>query len=368
MVIGAGGTAGHVFPALATATSLRDRLGAEVRFVGREDGQEAALVPAAGFPLDTVEALPFTRTLSGQPIRAALVALRAAGRSREFMRDVDVVLGMGGYVSVPVSLAARKERVPLVLHEQNAAPGLANRVAARWAAAVAVSFPDAAGRFPRRVRTVVTGNPVRAAIARVPRDREDLRREGTAALDLDPQRRTVVVFGGSQGARRINRAAALAARAVVGRGDLQLVVLTGPARHAEVTAAVAGTPHVRAVPFLERMELAYAAAELVVCRAGATTVAELTVCGLPAILVPYPHATGKHQEANARSVAGAGGAEVLADEQVTPQALADGILSLTAEPGRLASMRRSSAAIGRPHAADALADLTVAVARAGGGR
>ncbi len=365
MVIGAGGTAGHVFPALATAIRLRERLGADVRFVGRADGQESTLVPAAGFPLDTVEAVPFARRLSPATLRAPLVALRAGRRCRAFVREADVVLGMGGYVSVPVSLAARRERVPLVLHEQNAAPGLANRVAARWARAVAVSFEDSAGRFPRRAPTVVTGNPVREAIVRVRATRDALRDEAVRTLDLDPGRRTVVVFGGSQGARRLNRAAVGAAGPVVHGADLQLVLLTGPALHPEVERALAGADHVRAVPFLERMELAYAAADLLVCRAGATTVAELTVCGLPAILVPYPHATGKHQEANARAIVRAGGAEILSDEQATADALAHRILSLAGDRERLTSMAGGSAAAGRPHAADALADVTVSSAREG---
>jgi UDP-N-acetylglucosamine--N-acetylmuramyl-(pentapeptide) pyrophosphoryl-undecaprenol N-acetylglucosamine transferase len=364
VVVGTGGTAGHVLPALAVAGRLRDRLGADVVFVGRAEGQEATLVPAAGFPLEPVEALPFGRKVSLSTLRAPLAALRAARRSLAIVRGADVVVGMGGYVSVPVSLAARRERVPLVLHEQNALPGLANRLAARWAGTVALSFAETADRFPRRVQTVVTGNPVRGSIVRVAAQREVLAAEAERELDLDPGRRTVVVFGGSQGALRLNRAGVELCAMLADRGDLQMLLLTGPRHHEEVRSrlSAAGSLLVRTLPFLDRMELAYAAADLVVARAGATTVAELAVCGLPAILVPYPYATGRHQEANARALGRAGGATVLLDDAATGGALAQRLQTLLDDAGRLLSMARAARRFGRPEAADALADVTAAAA------
>ena len=367
VVIGTGGTAGHVLPALAVAARLRDRFGADVVFVGRSDGQEAALVPAAGFALETVEALPFLRKLSLRTLQAPAAALRAARRSREIVRGADVVMGMGGYVSVPVVLAGRRERVPVVLHEQNALPGLANRLASRWARIVALSFLEAADRFPRRVRTVVTGNPVRAAMVRLPEEREALAAEAHRELRLDTDRRTVVLFGGSQGALRLNQAGVELAAALSGHSDLQLVLLTGPSHHEEVRRHLPARSDllVRTWPFLERMELAYAVADLVVSRAGATTVAEIAVCGLPAILVPYPYATGRHQEANARALERAGGAGVLLDDAATGQALSLKILTLLEDAGRLLSMARASRRFGRPEAADTLADTAASSARAG---
>lgn len=362
-VVGTGGTAGHVFPALAMAERLRDRLGAEVVFVGRAEGQEAALVPAAGFPLETVEALPFRRRLSVAALRAPLAAMQAAGRCRTLVRGADVVIGMGGYVSVPVSVAAWRERVPLVLHEQNVAPGLANRLAARWARAVALSFGAAAARLPRRVRTVVTGNPVRDRILRVREDRPALAAEATGELGLEAGRRTVVIFGGSQGALRLNRAAVDLCGILGDREDLQLLVIAGPRHHEEIRRLLPPSRGllVRTAAFVERMDLAYAAADLAVSRAGATTVAELTVCGVPAILVPYPYATGRHQEANARAVERAGGATVLLDDEATGPALAGGIRRLLDDASALSAMGRASLRFGRPDAADALADLAVEV-------
>jgi UDP-N-acetylglucosamine--N-acetylmuramyl-(pentapeptide) pyrophosphoryl-undecaprenol N-acetylglucosamine transferase len=367
VVIGTGGTAGHVLPALAVAGSLRDRFDADVLFVGRSEGQEATLIPAGGFPLETVEAIPFVRGVSLGALRAPVAALRAARRSREIVRGADVVIGMGGYVSVPVSLAARRERVPLVLHEQNALPGLANRVAARWARIVALSFLEAADRFPRRVRTVVTGNPVRPSVVRVAEARDALASEAYRELGFDAGRRTVVLFGGSQGALRLNRAGVELAAALADRGDLQLLLLTGPRHHDEVRRHLpAGSDLLlRTLPFLDRMELAYAAADLVVARAGATTVAEVAVCGLPAVLVPYPYATGRHQEANARAMERAGGATVLLDEAATGEVLSRQIVALLDDAGRLLSMARASRRFGRPEAADALAETAATAWRAG---
>jgi UDP-N-acetylglucosamine--N-acetylmuramyl-(pentapeptide) pyrophosphoryl-undecaprenol N-acetylglucosamine transferase len=364
VVIGTGGTAGHIFPALATAARLRDRLGAEVLFVGRPEGQEARLVPAAGFDLQPVEALPFLRKLSPVLLRAPLAALRAARRSRAILRGADVVLGMGGYVSVPVSLAARSEGIPLVVHEQNAVPGLANRVAARWARAVALSFAESGRHFPRRASTVLTGNPVRDRVLQVRQRRDELRREGLEELGLEADRRTVVAFGGSQGAVRVNGAVAGACGLLSSRADLQVLLLSGPANEEAARAAMprGGDLLVRVAGFVERIELAYACADLMVTRAGATTIAEVSACGLPAVLVPYPYATGRHQEANARALERAGGATLIADADLSPDVLAERIEAVIDHGERLDAMRRGAASFGRPDAADALADLVAEVA------
>ncbi|HUG88281.1 MAG TPA: undecaprenyldiphospho-muramoylpentapeptide beta-N-acetylglucosaminyltransferase [Actinomycetota bacterium] len=364
VVIAAGGTAGHIFPGLALARRLRDHHGAEVLFVGRAGGQESRLIPAAGFRLVTVESRPFVRRLSLAALAAPVAALRAARRARRLVRGADVAVGMGGYTSVPLAVAAWRERVPLVLHEQNAVPGLANRLASRWARAVALSFAEAAPRFPRRARTVVTGNPVRDAIARVGPERDALAAEAREELGLEDGRRTVVVFGGSQGALHLDRAAAGAVLLLGEREDLQLLIITGPAHVDEVERRLPGAAPlpVRTVPFVERMELVYAAADLAVARAGAGTIAELTVAGIPALLIPYPYATGNHQEANARALQRAGGAAVLLDDQLEPEILAERMLEML-EPVRLKAMGERAAAFGKPDAAEALADLVADAAR-----
>jgi UDP-N-acetylglucosamine--N-acetylmuramyl-(pentapeptide) pyrophosphoryl-undecaprenol N-acetylglucosamine transferase len=246
-----------------------------------------------------------------------------------------------------------------VLHEQNAVPGLANRMFGRFARSTALSFGEAAQFLPRRAKPVVTGNPVREEILRVPRERASLAKEAAGELELDEERRTIVVFGGSQGALHIDRTVVGACVLLRDRGDLQVLVLTGRAHFDQVSSSLPseGDLLVRALPFLDRMELAYSIADLVVSRAGATTVAELTVCGVPSLLIPYPYATARHQEANARAVQRAGAASVLLDEQLTPEVLADRMLSLVDHDERLLSMAERATAFGRPDAAQRVADL-----------
>lgn len=359
IVVAAGGTAGHVFPGLALAHRLVERFDAEVLFVGRREGQEARLVPQAGFSLASVEALPFVRRPSLAALRAPLSALRAARRCRPLVREADVVVGMGGFVSVPLSLAAWREHRPLVLHEQNAVPGLANRMGSLWARTVAVSFEETAARLRRRAHVVVTGNPVREEILRVRDHRRELAAEAAAAFGLDPGRRTVAMFGGSQGAVHLNRAGVGACRILGGRSDLQVLLITGPAHHDGVRASLPrdGDLVVRPEPFTDRMDLVYAIADLVVARAGATTVAEVGACGLPALLIPYPYATARHQEANARALQRAGGASVLLDDELSGASLAERLGELVDHPERLEAMARASMSFGRPAAADRLAEV-----------
>jgi UDP-N-acetylglucosamine--N-acetylmuramyl-(pentapeptide) pyrophosphoryl-undecaprenol N-acetylglucosamine transferase len=359
VLIAAGGTAGHVFPALALARRL-EAAGHDLRFAGTPMGQEARLVPEAGFAFDPVPASPLERTVSLKTLRAPVTAVRSVGTSRPLAEWSDVVVGMGGYVSVPVALAALRARRPLVLHEQNAVPGLANRTLARPARAVALAFAEARRAFPRRTRTVVTGNPVREQILAVPSDRERLRKEAVSELDLDEDKRTVVVFGGSQGALHVNRSVADAIGRL-DRSDLQMLLLTGPAHEASVRASLpSGGPVVARVRgFLERMELAYAIADIVVARAGATTVAEIGVCGVPSLLIPYPYATGRHQEANARSLQRAGAASMLLDDEVDGTVLADRIGYLLDNGDRLHEMGKRARAWARPDAAEALANVVL---------
>jgi UDP-N-acetylglucosamine--N-acetylmuramyl-(pentapeptide) pyrophosphoryl-undecaprenol N-acetylglucosamine transferase len=349
---------------LATARRLA-AAGVDVGFAGTAQGQEARLVPDAGFPFTEVEASPFVRKVSVRAATAPVVSLRSVGRCRPLVGSVDVVLGMGGYVSVPVAIAALRSRRPLVLHEQNAVPGLANRTLARPARSVALAFAEARRALARNARTVITGNPVRESILAVDADRQELAKEAAVELELDPSRRTVVVFGGSQGAQHVNRSV-VDAIPRLGLDDIQLLVLAGHAHAHAMSIAIGSSPRVpvRVLPFLERMELAYAIADLVVARAGATTVAELAVCGVPSLLIPYPYATGRHQEANARALQRVGGAIVLLDDQLDGRVLAGRIDAVLDDAEALHLMASRARAWSRPDAADALARVVIA---AGGG-
>lgn len=360
VLVSGGGTAGHVFPALALARRLVEDHGAQVRFAGTAGGQEAHLVPEAGFAFDAVDARPLRRDLSVETFTAPVAAVRSISTCRPLVERADVVVGMGGYVSVPVCLAAVRARRPLVLHEQNAVPGLANRLLARRARTVALTFAETAARLPRRARTVVTGNPVRSPVLRVGDDRETLAKEALETLDLEPGRRTLVVFGGSQGALHVNLAAAEAIGRLRDRGDLQVLLLTGPAHERRIAEAIPdGTVRVRVRGYLDRMELAYAVADLVVARAGATTCAELSVCGVPSVLVPYPHATARHQEANARALERAGAVVVMMDDALSGASLAVVVSELLDDPVRLATMGDGMRSWARPDADSALAAVVV---------
>jgi UDP-N-acetylglucosamine--N-acetylmuramyl-(pentapeptide) pyrophosphoryl-undecaprenol N-acetylglucosamine transferase len=262
-------------------------------------------------------------------------------------------------VSAPAVLAARRAGVGIVLHEQNAIPGLANRLLARIARAVALSFADAGPRLPRGVPTVVTGNPVRAPILEVASRREELRGKAFAAFDFEEGRTTVGVFGGSLGALQLDRLVAGMLPLLGARGDLQVLVLTGPA-HGDVVSpgsTGAGRLRVHVLPYLERMELALAAVDLAVSRAGSSHLAELAVCGVPAILVPYPHATENHQEANARELERAGAAEVALESDLSAERLADLVVALVDDRERRRAMSAAARAWARPDAAERLAAL-----------
>lgn len=365
VLVAGGGTAGHVFPAVAVARELRRLADVEPVFVGVGDRLEARLVPQAGFRLHEIHAVPIPRRPSPRLLRVP-GALRAAVRDCERVIDEEgaqAAVTFGGYVSFPVSRAAARRGLPLVVHEQNAVPGLANRVAARWATHIAVTFPGSADRFRRRERCAVTGNPVREDMLDL--DRAERRAAARAAFGLDRDTPTLLVFGGSQGARSLNRAL-LDAQARWGDADVQILHAAGRALFAEAAAAweevrtrgVNG-PRVRLVDFIEEMGDAYAAADVVVCRSGATSIAELTTLGLPSVLVPYPYATGDHQRHNAEALARIGGAEVITDEELDGGRLVETVAPLLTDPSRHAEVASAARAFGRPDAAVNVARLVL---------
>ncbi len=328
LLIAAAGTGGHVFPGLALGRTVTQRVpGATVRFAGTARGIETRAVPEAGFALDLLPILPLSR-----------------------------------YVTLPVAVAARLEGVPVVLHEQNAVPGIANRLAARVASRIAVGVAEAAAAFPPG-RAVVVGNPVRPELARL--DRQRLRPQGLDTYGLDPERRTLFVFGGSQGARRLNQAVVAATAHWPAPEGVQVLHACGRRDEAAVRSAWADADPegrgllVRVAPFVERMDLAYAAADLALTRAGAITMAELTAAGVPAVMVPLPHATAGHQAANARAAAAAGGAVVVEDAALDGPTLVGAVAPLLGDPDALDRMAAAMRTLAHPDAAEELAALVV---------
>ena len=347
VLIAGGGTGGHVFPGLALAAALsRMRPDARVAFVGTSRGMETRIVPEAGFELEIIDVLPFAKTIGLKRYLAPATAIRAAVNGRAVLRrrHAGVVASMGGYASLPISLAARSLGIPIVLHEQNAIPGRANLVTARLTPNVAVSFPDSAKLFPKPVR--VLGNPLRESLAHL--DRFALRAEGRNHFGLQPDRATLLVSGGSQGARRLNEAAVQIAASWASRGDRQILLIAGRGNAIDLPGAS------RAIEFTDRMDLAYSAADIVIARSGAG-VFELACAGLPSILVPYPFARDDHQRANARWFEAAGAARVVSDADAIGSQLESMVESIVSDSDLCARMSQAAHGLARPNAADDLA-------------
>jgi UDP-N-acetylglucosamine--N-acetylmuramyl-(pentapeptide) pyrophosphoryl-undecaprenol N-acetylglucosamine transferase len=336
VLLAGGGTAGHTSPLIATADALqRLEPDVEITCLGTPRGLENRVVPEAGYALELIPSVPLPRKPGADLLRVP-TRLRGAVRATYDVLDrvrPDVVVGYGGYVSMPVYLAARRRKLPVVVHEQNALPGLANKVGARVARRVVVSFPDTP--LPR---AEYVGLPIRRMISTL--DRAALRAEARAHFGLDADRPTLLVTGGSQGARRLNQSVAGSARALADAG-VQVLHVVGP--QGEATPEQTDVPYVT-VPFVDRMDLAYAAADLVVCRAGASSVTEAAAVGLPAVFVPLPIGNGE-QEHNARPVVDAGGALLVADGALTPEWVSATVPALATDPQRLASMGAAAAAL-----------------------
>jgi UDP-N-acetylglucosamine--N-acetylmuramyl-(pentapeptide) pyrophosphoryl-undecaprenol N-acetylglucosamine transferase len=358
VLLAGGGTAGHTSPLLATADAIRrlaPDLGIDpaITCLGTPRGLENRVVPEAGFPLELIPPVPLPR-------RPNADLLKVPGRLRGAVKETlaifdrvrpDVVVGYGGYVSMPAYLAARRRRLPLVVHEQNAVPGLANKVGARVATRVAVSFPGTP--LPR---AEYVGLPIRTMISRL--DRAALRAEARAFFGLDPDRPTLLVTGGSQGARRLNQAVSGAAPALAAAG-VQVLHVVGP--QGEAAPAPGDAPYV-VVSFVDRMDLAYAAADLVVCRAGASSVTEAAAVGLPAVFVPLPIGNGE-QEHNARPVVDAGGGLLVRDADLTPAWVAATVPALATDADRLTTMGRAASALVPRDADELLARMVFEVGR-----
>lgn len=355
-IVSGGGTGGHIYPALAIARGLLDKYsGAEVLYVGGAGGLESELASRAGLPFQAVPAAGFKRRLSARNLlvvgRAAHGVLRAGRILARFKPDA--VVGTGGYVCGPMVLAAALAGVPTLIHEQNALPGVTNRLLARLVSRVAVTFADSIRYFPRPDRVILTGLPVRPEI--MGRQKDESRR----ALGVPAEARLVLSFGGSQGARTINAAMVDVLRFFSDRPDVHFIHVTGPGQYeaflrslGEAGLSSAQNGNITIKPYLHEMPTALAAADLAVCRAGAATLAELTVVGLPAILIPYPHATGNHQEFNARALEKKGAALVIRDAELSGGLLSRQLVRLLDDERRLSAMARASRELGRPGALD----------------
>ncbi len=342
LLLAGGGTGGHLFPAVALAQLLlKQDAQAAVQFVGTKQGLEARLLPKLGLPLATVD----MAGVVGRGWRGKLEMiprlLKSMTQARQVIKEFrpDLVVGVGGYSSVPVLLVAKAMKIPYLIHEQNAIPGLSNKLLGRWAERVCLSFPQTAG-FPAG-RTLFTGNPLRSGLEQI-----------EAGLPQDGQ---LLVFGGSRGARALNQAVCEMLPLLkvwdacprilhqTGEEDLQMV--------REAYAAAGFDPR-QVVPFIDDMASAYRDAKLVICRAGATTLAELTACGRPAVLIPFPFATGDHQTANARALADANAAVLLPQTELNADGLVGTIKQLLSDDADLQRMADNARKLGQPGATE----------------
>jgi UDP-N-acetylglucosamine--N-acetylmuramyl-(pentapeptide) pyrophosphoryl-undecaprenol N-acetylglucosamine transferase len=361
VAIAAGGTGGHIFPAVAVVDCLKRRIGdLDAIFIGTRRGLENSIVPRLGYRMRSILSRPLPSSRNADFVYAVLCASVGLVQSVVILTwdRPHVVIGTGGYASGPVVLAARLLGIPILLIEPNSMPGRTVAMLSRYADEIALGFKETVKYFNRGTNLRVTGVPIRTSLVNCDRT-EGLRRFGLAS-----DRKTVFVFGGSRGASSINRAVIEAVRALENRDDLQFLIQTGGSDYRHVLDSVGslGVP-CKVHPFIEDMGLAYAASDLVVSRAGAGAVAEITACGLPAVLIPYPHATGHHQESNARLLEESGAARVILDKDLNGELLAHTIVSILSEPGRLGTMSGNSRRLGKPDAAGEIASRLIDLAR-----
>jgi UDP-N-acetylglucosamine--N-acetylmuramyl-(pentapeptide) pyrophosphoryl-undecaprenol N-acetylglucosamine transferase len=357
VIISAGGTGGHLYPAIATADALAslDKK-TEILFITGVSALERELVNKAGYTLVTLDAPGLRRKLSPDLFAAVYKAGRGLAKATEAVKgfDADAVIGFGGAVTYPVVRAAKKLGIPAVIQEQNTIPGLANTYLSKMADIVAVSWEETGTLLKKGTKIVVTGNPIRTTGLNA------TKANARAALGLPEEGQVVTVFGGSQGARHINEVTAAAYKQIGREKKLTLLHVTGSRDYHEIVQAWSrggASENVKMLPYLDGMGQAYRASDLMVCRAGASTLAELAAFGTPSILIPYPYASNDHQSRNAAVFEKAGAAKVIADEALNAPGLAEAIAKLVADKNHLKTMAGAGKKLGRPNAAADLAAL-----------
>jgi UDP-N-acetylglucosamine--N-acetylmuramyl-(pentapeptide) pyrophosphoryl-undecaprenol N-acetylglucosamine transferase len=363
VVLTGGGTGGHIYPALAVAKEmLRQEPQATFLYIGTNHGLEAGLVPREGIPFDAVDISGLKRKLSLDNLRTAWKFVRAVSRSKQILREFrpDVVIGTGGYVCGPVVFAASRLGIPTIIHEQNVVPGLTNKFLSRFVDRVAVSFEESLVYFPRE-KTVFTGNPRATEVI------HGSAQAGRATLHIPEGKRIVVIVGGSRGARAINDAAHQLLPMMREEPDIHFVYVTGDVHYETISSQLqekhALPSNVTLLPYVHNMPDLLAATHVIVNRAGASTLAELTALGVPAILVPSPYVTNNHQEKNARGLEKKGAAIVILERELTGESLHRALVSLLRDPERWHTMREQSLKLGQPDAAARICRLIKQVSK-----
>ncbi|RKL68910.1 undecaprenyldiphospho-muramoylpentapeptide beta-N-acetylglucosaminyltransferase [Salipaludibacillus neizhouensis] len=352
VLISGGGTGGHIYPALALIRHLEKQdHSLECLYIGTDNGLEASIVPKEGIPFKTVKISGFKRKLSLENIRTVYRFLNAVRVAKKYIKEFkpDVVIGTGGYVCGPVVYAAAKRNIPTLIHEQNSVPGLTNKFLAKHVTKIAISFPDSAKYFPES-KVVFTGNP--RATEAVALKREDGKNR-LKELGLDPTKKTVLVVGGSRGAKPINDA--MIETFPLWRGkNYQCLYVTGEAHYNNVKDHLSEEDSHRmvCVPYIDDMPAILHEVDLLVARAGATTLSEITAVGLPSILIPSPYVTNNHQEKNARSLEKENAAKVILEKDVSSEQLLSDIDHILNDDFVWESMKKGALSLGKPNAAE----------------
>lgn len=363
VIMSGGGTGGHIYPAITIIRAIQKEVqDCEVLFIGTQHGLESDIIPKEGLDFRTIDIRGFERRLSMQNVHTIIKTIGSVWQSRQIIRNFkpDIVIGTGGYVCGPVLLAASMMAIPTIIQEQNVIPGITNKILARFVEKIAVGYGEARTYFTNKDKIVVTGNPVRPEVISATRE------EGIKALGLDPAKRTILISGGSRGARSINQAMVQVYQQFAGRQDIQLLHVTGQSEYNDIVGNLkqccidttkAGNIIIK--PYLYNMPQALAVADIAVFRAGAIGLAELTARGIPSILIPYPYAAENHQEFNARVMEQQGAAVVIRDAELNGARLIKVINELVNSPTTLDEMANASKKIGCPKAAESIAKMAL---------
>ena len=363
VILSGGGTGGHIYPALTIADQIKKiNPEAEIVFVGTKQGLEKDIVPRYGYPLKFIEVAGFKRSLSFDTLRSIYKLFEGLYDAYKVIKEEkpDLVIGTGGYVCGPVVYIAAKKGIPCCIQEQNAMPGVTNKILANYVKKVFLGYKEAEKYFAgKSAKLEYTGNPIRTEI--LDRDRQ----KGYEELGLDPKKKTILVSGGSRGARSINKAMQDAEIALSDRSDVQVLHATGEANYEQYMAELKKKgslgDNIIVKPYLHNMPTALAVADIAVFRAGAIGLAELMAKGIPSILVPYPYATANHQEFNAKAVEAEGAAKVILDKELTGDKILEVVEELLLHDGQLKEMAGAAKKLGKPEAAANIAKQALAL-------
>lgn len=364
VIFAGGGTGGHIYPAISIARGILDKYkDAEILFVGTAKGMESSIVPREGFSFTTIKVRGFLRKLSFENLVAIKENMVSFIECRRIIKEFkpDIVIGTGGYVCGTMLMTAAFMGIPTLIHEQNAFPGVTNRILSRFVDRIALTFGEASDYFHRKDKITITGNPLRGEITKISKT------EGMKAFGFDINKPLILIVGGSRGAKRINESSMLIAEECAKKREFQLLHMTGETQYNDVIKLYNnnGISHdtscLRVMPYIHNAPYALAGADLLISRCGAGLISEITALGKPSILIPYPYATDNHQEYNARALENCNAATVILESELNENVLLDRVKSLFADKRKMEDMASNSRKLGKPEATSAIVEMVEAL-------